>query len=98
MKKLLTVTALSLAISAFAEGDENITVKVDALSNVARSTVLEACGTAIHKDGKKPLLVTVKHSDATYTTLTDADGKWCVLLARRTFNGAVDATAQTLLP
>lgn len=47
---LITIfTAFSLASLA----NEKTTVKITSLTNGARSTVLEACGTATHIEGKK---------------------------------------------
>jgi hypothetical protein len=90
---LITIfTAFSLASLA----NEKTTVKITSLTNGARSTVLEACGTATHIEGKKTLLVTAKHDESYYTTLTNPDGKWCVLILRWTNKGEVDATATTL--
>lgn len=94
MKICLTIIVLLLSNVTFA--NEKITVKIESLTNGARSTVLEACGTAVHADGKKPLLVTAKHDQSFYTTLANADGKWCVLILRWTNKGEVDATAATL--
>jgi len=87
---ILTVFSLS------ASANEKTTVTVESLTNGAKSTVLEACGTATHADGIKPLLVTVKHDLSNYTTLTNPDGKWCVLFLRWTNSGKIDVSAATL--
>lgn len=57
---------------------------------------LEACGTAIHQDGKKPLLVTLTHDKSKFTTLTSEDGQWCVVFKRWTFKGEVSVSAATM--
>ena len=94
MKKILIKILTLTSLTTFA--NEKTTVKITSLTNGARSTVLEACGTATHIEGKKPLLVTAKHDESYYTTLTNSDGKWCVLILRWTNKGEVDATATTL--
>lgn len=91
-----TLIAILTIFGLTALANEKTTVKITSLTNGARSTVLEACGTATHVEGKKPLLVTAKHDESYYTTLTNADGKWCVLILRWTNKGEVDATATTL--
>ena len=93
--KYIVITAFT-AISLKAFANEKTTVKITSLTNGARSTVLEACGTATHIEGKKPLLVTAKHDESYYTTLTNPEGKWCVLILRWTNKGEVNATATTL--
>lgn len=94
MKLILLTYILFFSMNTFA--DDKITVKIDSLTNGAKSTVLEACGTAVHVEGKKPLLVTAKHDQSYYTTLTNSDGKWCVLILRWTYKGEVGVTATTL--
>ena len=94
MKFTLITIVTAFGLTALA--NEKTTVKITSLTNGARSTVLEACGTATHIEGKKPLLVTAKHDESYYTTLTNPDGKWCVLILRWTNKGEVDATATTL--
>ena len=80
--------------SVFAE--DLITVKVDSMANVSQAGAIESCGTAVHKNGVRPLLVTLKHDASYYTTLTAANDKWCVVFKRWTFTGKVDVTASTL--
>lgn len=77
----------------FAQAADDITVTIDWVQNVAKNAVLEVCGTAVSKTGKWPLLVSLKHGDSTFTTLTNKDGKYCQLLGRQTFKGEVDASA-----
>lgn len=96
MKFSKTLALLALLTTTTSVAADNIEVKVESLTNGARSTVLEACGTAIHNTGIKPLLVTVKHDLSNYTTLTNADGKWCVLFLRWTNSGKIDVSASTL--
>ncbi|MBY0552981.1 hypothetical protein K2P97_00535 [bacterium] len=90
------IISVFILLTQYALANEKTTVTITSLTNGARSTVLEACGTATHIEGKKPLLVTAKHDASFYTTMTNADGKWCVLILRWTNKGEVDATATTL--
>lgn len=94
MKHILITILTVFSLSASA--NEKITVNVESLTNGARSTILEACGTATHAEGVKPLLVTVKHDLSNYTTITNPDGKWCVLFLRWTNSGKIDVSATTL--
>lgn len=87
---------LIMAFSNFAFADNKITVTIDELNNIDRGYSMEACGTAKHADGKKPLMVTLAHDQSRYTTLTDENGKWCTVIKRWTFNGNVTAVASTL--
>lgn len=96
MKFSKKLALLILFATATAVATDIIDVKVESLTNGANSTVLEACGTAIHSQGIKPLLVTVKHDQSNYTTLTNPAGKWCVLILRWTYSGKVDASATTM--
>lgn len=95
MKYTIFVLLLLLSSIAFSAGDISITI--DSLANTSGNSAIEVCGTAIEKDGLKPLLVTVKHYGSYYTTLTAPNNKWCVLIMRWTFNGTVEASATTLL-
>lgn len=79
MKFSKTLALLTLLTATTSVAADNIEAKVESLTNGARSTVLEACGTATHPQGIKPLLVTVKYDLSNYTTITNPDGKWCVL-------------------
>lgn len=88
--------AVGISASAFAQDSGPIAVSVESLSNVSGNGSLEACGTAIHKDGIKPLMVTLKHDESYYTTLTGPNGKWCVVFKRWTFDGKIDVSATTL--
>ena len=75
--------------------DDPITIVIDSLTNVKGNGALEACGTAIHKSGIKPLLVTLKHGESFYTVLTAPNGKWCVVFKRWLYNGQIDVSATT---
>lgn len=59
MKFSKTLALLALLTATTSVAADNIEIKVESLTNGARSTVLEACGTAVHAQGIKPLLVTV---------------------------------------
>lgn len=94
MKQYIIAGLMIFSMEALADSD--ITVTVDSIENVAKSTVLEACGTAASKSGKWPLVVTLEHGGAKYTTLTSQDGKFCHLVARRTWKGEITASASTI--
>lgn len=89
---LILIALISQTVSA----DDLITVKVDSMANTSGSGSIEACGTAVHKDGKRPLLVTLKHDKSYYTALTAANDQWCILFKRWTFSGKVDVNATTM--
>ena len=98
MKRLssFAVGAVGVLISTLAfASDDPITVTVDSLTNVNGNGSLEACGTATHKSGVKPLMVTLKHDESFYTVLTAPNGKWCVVFKRWTFDGKADVSATT---
>jgi hypothetical protein len=94
MKLLALIFAVLVANIAFAA--DKITVTIDELSNIDRGNSLEACGSAKHADGIKPLIVTLRHDQSTYNTIVGESGKWCVVFRRWNFNGKVEATATTL--
>ncbi|MGE4234109.1 MAG: hypothetical protein AB7F43_12345 [Bacteriovoracia bacterium] len=92
---------LSFGLGAFlllgtAFADSKIKVTVTSLSNIYGNGAMEVCGSASHEDGKKPLLVNIKHSGSSYTTLTDIGGNWCSLVKRWTYSGKVEVTASTI--
>ena len=93
----LSLAALLMVVAqgAFASGD--IAVAVESLTNISGNGAMEACGTATHKNGIKPLVVTVKHDQSFYSTLTAPNGKWCVVVKRWTFDGNVTVDATTLI-
>lgn len=64
MKKIFLLSLLTLAGASASADASKFEVKVVDLTNLARSTALEACGTAKHADGKKPLLVTLTHDQS----------------------------------
>lgn len=95
MKKVFLVSLLTVfGASAFA--DSKLKVEIKELTNLAKSTALEACGVASHDDGTKPLLITLKHDSSTYTTLTSEDGKWCVTFKRWNMTGKITVQAATM--
>ena len=98
MKRFLLFSfAIGFSASSLALGAQDpIAVSIDSLTNISGNGALEACGTAIHKDGVKPILLTLKHSDSYYTTLTAPNGKWCVVFKRWTYDGKIDVSATTL--
>ncbi len=96
MKKIFLLSLLTLAGASASADASKFEVKVVDLTNLARSTALEACGTAKHADGKKPLLVTLTHDQSKYTTLTDESGNWCVVFKRWTNSGKITVEASTM--
>lgn len=94
--RLLVTTIAALPALAIAEADPKIKVEVSTLTNVANSTALEACGTATHADGIRPLLVTITHAGAEYSTMTSPSGAWCIVVKRRSYDGKLEASAVTL--
>lgn len=93
---LLGILVLVLtARQSFGDAEE-ITLKLTSLHNVTGNGAMEACGSASHKNGTKPLLVTIKHDESYYTTLTAPNDQWCVVLKRWTYSGKVEASATTL--
>ncbi len=95
MKKYLLVFGFMGTFVA-AQASE-VRVEIKSLTNAARSTVLEACGTADDDQGSFPIAVTVTHDGSSYTTLTDPSGKWCVLVKRWTMSGKVGVSGTRLL-
>lgn len=96
MRPLLLFFILVLIGTTASTDATKFEVKVDDLTNLARSTALEACGTAKHKDGKKPLIVTLTHDQSKYSTLTDEAGNWCVVFKRWTNSGKISVEASTM--
>ncbi len=70
-------------------------VKVTSLTNIKGNGAMEVCG-VVENPQDKTALVTIKHDESSYTTLTDNEGKWCQVIKRWTFNGETDATAREL--
>ena len=96
MKSILAfVLILFIGVIANAQNSK-FNVKIVDLTNAAKSAALEACGTAVHTEGKKPLLVTLTHDQSKYTTVTDKNGNWCVLFKRWTNSGAILVEASTM--
>lgn len=75
--------------------DDLFEVKITSLTNTRGNAAMEVCGTAKHKDGKWPLVVTVSHDASFYSTLTSLEGRWCTLVKRWNFSGRVYAKAAT---
>lgn len=93
--KLLVVLTFLTSFSVFS-GDNKVKVEITSLTNVNKASAMEVCGTAKHSDGLRPILVTVKHDESKYTTLTSPDDAWCVVIKRWTFDGKLDATGLAL--
>lgn len=93
MKKIFLISAI-LAITSFSYASE-LNVKITSLTNIRGNGAMEACGTVDNQNGKT-LLVTIKHDESSYTTLTDENGKWCQVIKRWTYNGETEAIAREL--
>lgn len=94
--KMTTILLAGILGSQISYAADEVTVTVDSHTN-ASNYLLETCGTAKHAGGLKPLTVTVKHDESNYTTLTDKDGKWCVVIKRWKYNGEVAVEASVLM-
>ena len=94
MKIILAITLLLSGSVAFAESP--ISLKITSHTNLRGNAALETCGTAVHANGTKPLMVNIRHDESSYTVLTDEAGNWCVVVKRWTNNGIVTASATTL--
>ncbi len=86
MKKLLLGV---LFISTVSYAEDDITIKIDWVENVANSKLLEVCGTAISKSGKWPLLISVIHGESVFSTVTNSKNRYCQLVSRQNFSGNV---------
>ena len=93
-RNLIVTIAFLFSMPVYAQS--KITIKINELTNLASNTALEACGVAYHIDGIKPLIVTLKHDESIYTTLSSEDGKWCVVVKRWNYSGTVTGQASTL--
>jgi hypothetical protein len=74
---------------------DELTVKITSLTNVSGNGAMEACG-IVENQKNKTSLVTIKHKESSYTTLTDQSGNWCQVIKRWSYNGETDATAREL--
>ena len=92
---LLSILISITGSTATAIADDTVKVTIDSLTN-ADNRAMEACGTAIHPNGATPLMVTVHHGQASYTTLVSKKGKWCVLMKRWNYSGAIEAEGDVL--
>lgn len=96
MKRLIPILLFLGLGPAAALAESKIKVVVADLHNIDKGGSLEACGTAVHSEGKKPLLVTLTHDQSKFTTITSEDGKWCVVFKRWTFKGEITMEAATM--
>jgi hypothetical protein len=97
-KIYLAIFVISVIFIGFSYGAhaQEIILEIKSLTNVSGSGAMEACGIATHSQGKRPLLVTIKHDESYYSTLTALNGQWCLLVKRWTFDGKIEASATTL--
>ena len=94
--KFFFLWVLSIMSTGVLANASKFEVAIVDLTNMANNTALEACGTAKHIEGKKPLLVTLSHDKSKYTTLTDESGTWCIVFKRWNYNGKITVQASTL--
>ena len=92
ISKIMIILSLILA-SSYASAEE-LEVKLESLTNIKGNGAMEACG-LVENNGKTSS-VTITHSESSYTTLTDTNGKWCQVIRRWTFNGEVELSARAL--
>lgn len=92
---LMGVVTITSASAAMAQ-ENPFEIKITSMSNTPKNAAIEVCGTATHRDGAWPLMVTVLHDESSYSTLTAPDSRWCTLIKRWTFSGKVDVQAATL--
>lgn len=93
--KIVIFLSFIFSVNVFADSTK-FQVKLTDLTNLARSSAIEACGIATHADGKKPLLVTITHDQSKYTTVTDESGNWCLVFKRWTGSGKISIIAATM--
>lgn len=93
---LVTLVEIFFSSTSVAKAQQDIVVEVVSMSNIAGNGAIEACGTATHIKGYKPLLVTIKHDESYYSTLTSPNNAWCVVFKRWLFSGEIDVNATTL--
>lgn len=99
MRHILSISAVFLAVFsgvAYGQSDEEIELKINSVTNIRHNGAIEVCGTAIHKEGVWPIVVTINHDESFYTTLTAPNNEWCQLIKRWTYKGEVAVTARTL--
>ena len=91
------LSIVSLIFASMALAQENpFEIKITSMSNTPNNAAIEVCGTATHRDGTWPLVVTVLHDESSYSVLTAPDSRWCTLIKRWTFSGKVGVQAATL--
>ena len=93
MKKTIILSGLFI-LTANTYANE-LNVKITSLTNIKGNGAMEVCGKVENQIGKTSL-VSIKHETASYTTLTDIDGKWCQVIKRWSFNGETNATVREL--
>lgn len=92
----LTCLVATILASTPALAADTIKVTIESLTNVSGGGAMEACGKAVHSSGKKPLLVTIRHDQSYYSTLTSANDVWCSVIKRWTYNGSIEVGATAL--
>jgi len=94
----VNVIALLYIVMSFGFADASeIDLKITSLTNTRGNGAMEACGTARHSDGMKPLIITILHGGSSYSTLTSDTDHWCALIKRWTGSGKIRVYAVTLL-
>jgi len=90
---ILILGAISFVSPVIA--DDQVQVTIESLTN-ADNRAMEVCGNASHPSSAGPLMVTVEHGPASYSTLVSKKGKWCVLIKRWNYSGTVEAEGSLL--
>lgn len=65
-------------------------VTITSLTNTKNSGAMEVCGIVKDQEQGRTNMVTIKHLDSSYTTLTDEEGMWCQIIKRWTYTGKID--------
>lgn len=93
----LNLVALLFVAMSFGYADASeIDLKITSLTNTRGNGAMEACGTARHSEGMKPLIITILHGGSSYSTLTSDTDHWCALIKRWTGSGKIGVYAITL--
>jgi len=85
--------SISFLGDAYGINESNIKVELTSHSNLKHNGAMEVCGTAVHKDAEKTLIVTVKHGGSFYSTVTGPNDNWCMVIKRWTNDGVIEVGA-----
>ncbi len=93
MKKVLLLSFVSLL--SLPAWSVELDVEITSLTNIKGNGAMEVCGTVTGQQ-KATSLVTLKHDESYYTTLTSKEGKWCQVIRRWTYDGKTSAVVRSL--